>query len=87
MPIETTPTSFTPITRTACTSTRTPIPAPPHVDSHTDEHTDGVRSPGHVDLDAHTDITHVDVDHSDFHGDSGALGSARHVDTHGDSGR
>ena len=60
---------------------------PPHVDSHTDEHTDGFNSPGHVDLDLHTDVTHFDTGHVDFHGDSGAAAAANHVDVHGDSGR
>ena len=61
---------------------------PPHVDSHTDEHADGVRSPAATRTSTRIPTYSTrDVDHADFHGDSGRIGTAAHVDTHGDSPR
>ena len=66
---------LTTTTPTRCTSTRT-VTAPPHTDAHTDEHEDQARAVAHTDLSLHTDEIHIDVSHSDFHGDAGASGDA-----------
>ena len=75
---------LTTTTPTQCTPTRT-VTMQIHVDAHADEHEDMARAVAHTDLDLHKDEFHTDVSHSDFHGDTGLRGTARHVDTHGDS--